>query len=281
MSECSILICIYTLKFLIEDICNGVFQIYTSQFVPSYQIVNILKIPVLCLYNLVIKLVEYGLLPQEKWIFRKYEFYSVYYDHLINFLKTPVLCKYNLVIKLFDCGLLLQEKWIFRKHVYYSIYYDIWYIWKNCSNRSLMIRGIHQITGIKSGWLENCGWYKCIIERLNLLMTNADNFTEQFASSHSMEFNGFNSFFGELLSSTIFVYEYLINVTVCLGVLGTIYMISKTVSHHGCQIGRLFYIGKARLFKLVRFGLCNMLGWDIIFGRMITVPVLAGQVIVI
>ena len=64
---------------------NSVLQCYIfhadALYHMDYLIVTILKTPVLLLYNLIIKLQDYGLLSYDKWIFRKHGFYSDYYDY--------------------------------------------------------------------------------------------------------------------------------------------------------------------------------------------------------
>ena len=46
----------------------------------DYWLIGIIKVPVNILYQMVIKLQDYGLLSNEKWIFRKHTFYGDCFD---------------------------------------------------------------------------------------------------------------------------------------------------------------------------------------------------------
>ena len=76
---------IYIFCIVIGYCINGLLQCYVIQSYRLYQmdylLIGLLQVPVLLLYQLVIKLQDYGLLSEEKWIFRKHNFYSDYYDY--------------------------------------------------------------------------------------------------------------------------------------------------------------------------------------------------------
>ena len=130
-------------------------------------------------------------------------------DHLvITIMKTPVSMLHNSIIKLQEYGILSYDKWIFREHGFYPDHCDYWCYWIYYDINKIP-QDIHQITGIKSSWLENNGWDKLSIEGYESLVALADILDNQIDFWLGRVTIQVNLEIAKLSPSSLFAYEYL------------------------------------------------------------------------